>query len=162
LLRTGVEESYQDVRELLNNFRAKLEPGSLRVAIEDTVERFRRQTGCEVTLQINSAEGSPLAPDQQLQTLFILQEALSNVRKHARASHVQVQVDNLRDFKLLVRDDGEGYDPAEVAQRGEEHVGMRIMRERAARMNALIHMDSAPGQGASVSLTLPASERLAA
>ena len=162
LLRAGVEESYQDVRELLNNFRSKLEPGSLRGAIEDTVERFRRQTGCETTLKINSAEGSPLAPDQQLQTLFILQEALSNVRKHARATQVQVQVDNLRDFKLLVRDNGQGYDPAEVAKRGDEHVGMSIMRERAARMNAVIRMDSAPGQGARVSLTLPASERLAA
>ena len=162
LLRAGVEESYQDVRELLNNFRAKLEPGSLRGAIEDTVERFRRQTGCDTALQINSAEGSPLAPDQQLQTLFILQEALSNVRKHARAKHVQVQVDNLRDYKLLVRDDGQGYDPEEVAKRGDVHVGMSIMRERAARMNAMIHMDSVPGQGACVSLTLPASERLAA
>jgi two-component system nitrate/nitrite sensor histidine kinase NarX len=162
LLRTGVDESYQDVRELLNNFRTKLEPGSLRGAIEETIARFRRQTGCETALEMNIEEGSPLAPDQQLQTLFILQEALSNIRKHAMARHVHVRVDNARDFTISVRDDGQGYDPDEVERRGDAHVGMSIMRERAARMNALIRLKSAPGQGASVSLVLPASERLAA
>jgi two-component system nitrate/nitrite sensor histidine kinase NarX len=111
---------------------------------------------------MNIEEGSPLAPDQQLQTLFILQEALSNIRKHAMARHVHVRVDNARDFTISVRDDGQGYDPDEVERRGDAHVGMSIMRERAARMNALIRLKSAPGQGASVSLVLPASERLAA
>ena len=162
LLRAGVEESYQDVRELLTNYRSKLEQGDLTMNIEDTVKRFRRQTGYQTALDIQYRKGAPLAPDQQLQVLFILQEALSNVRKHSGATHVHVRVENAHDFTLAVQDDGQGYDPAEVARRGEAHVGLHIMRERAARMNARIRLESAVGQGTLVELILPASERMTA
>lgn len=162
LLRTGVAEGYQDVRELLTNFRSKLEQGDLRMAVEETIDRFRRQTGCDTVLEIQHAQGAPLALGQQLQVLFILQEALSNVRKHSGAKRVHVRIDNARDFTLEVVDDGRGYDPQEVAERTEVHVGLDIMRERAARMNAIIRLESAPGEGARVVLLLPASERLAA
>lgn len=162
LLRTGVDESYKDVRELLTNFRSKLGQGDLRDAMEDTVERFRRQTGMRTTLSFEQGEGAPLPPEQQLQVLFILQEALSNVRKHSEADQVQVQVRNNRDFSLAITDNGQGYDPAEVAQRGEAHVGLHIMRERAARMRATITMQSRPGNGTSIALMLPGAERQAA
>ncbi|QNM95145.1 type IV pili methyl-accepting chemotaxis transducer N-terminal domain-containing protein [Chitinimonas koreensis] len=159
MLRAGVDESYQDVRELLLNFRSKLGQGELRAAVEDTVARFRRQAGIEAALTINELDGAPLPPEQQLQVLFILQEALSNVRKHAQARHVTVQIGNHRDFELTIRDDGRGYDPAEVAGRGERHVGLHIMRERAARLHAVLELDARPGAGASVRLVLPQSER---
>ncbi len=162
LLRTGVDESYQDVRELLTNFRTKLSQGDLQAGIEDTVARFRRQTGIETELRFGPGAGAPLAPDEQLQVLFILQEALSNVRKHSEASHVRIDVANDRDFSLVIADDGQGYDPAEVAERGESHVGLHIMRERAARMRAVIKLESQPGAGTRVALTLPGSERQAA
>lgn len=163
LLRTGVQESYKDVRELLSNFRSKLEQGDLLAAINDTIERFRRQSGeCTASLDVEQRHGAPLAPEQQLQVLFILQEALSNIRKHARAQHVQVRVHNGRDFILTVRDDGCGFDPQALAQRGEGHIGMDIMHERAGRVGAEIVIDSAPGRGTCVTLTLPESQRQAA
>jgi two-component system nitrate/nitrite sensor histidine kinase NarX len=162
LLRTGVDESYQDVRELLINFRSKLGQGELMAAVEDTLARFRRQTGIEVALQVDDPDGAPLPPEQQLQVLFILQEALSNVRKHAHASRVDVQIRNARDFELLVRDNGEGYEAGEVAERGERHIGLHIMQERAARLNAQLTLEGRPGEGASVQLILPSSERQAA
>lgn len=162
LLRTGVDESYQDVRELLTNFRSKLSQGDLYVAIEDTVDRFRRQTGMDTELAVGERQGAPLAPDQQLQVLFILQEALSNVRKHSEAARVRVEVEDGRDFVLSISDDGQGYDAEEVAARGEAHVGLHIMRERAARLRAVIKLESRPGQGTRVLLTLPGAERLAA
>jgi two-component system nitrate/nitrite sensor histidine kinase NarX len=162
LLRTGVDESYQDVRELLTNFRSKLSQGDLYVAIEDTVDRFRRQTGMDTELAVGERQGAPLAPDQQLQVLFILQEALSNVRKHSEAARVRVEVEDGRDFVLGISDDGQGYDAEEVAARGEAHVGLHIMRERAARMRAVIKLESRPGQGTRVFLTLPGAERQAA
>lgn len=162
LLRTGVDESYQDVRELLTNFRSKLSQGDLQAAIEDTVARFRRQTAIETELTFSQGEGAPLQPEQQLQVLFILQEALSNVRKHSEAGRVRIAVENGRDFTLLIADDGQGYDPADVAERGESHVGLHIMRERAARMRAVIKLESQPGAGTRVALTLPGAERQAA
>lgn len=159
LLRTGVEESYQDVRELLINFRAKLGQGELLAAVEDTVTRFRRQTAVQVELEFLEQGGAPLPPEQQLQVLFIVQEALSNVRKHANASRVDIEIRNGRDFELLIRDNGDGFEPAEVNTRDENHVGLRIMQERAARLNAELQLDSSPGAGASVRLLLARSER---
>ncbi|WMD22440.1 type IV pili methyl-accepting chemotaxis transducer N-terminal domain-containing protein [Achromobacter seleniivolatilans] len=162
LLRTGVDESYQDVRELLTNFRSKLGQGDLQAAVEGTVERFRRQTGIQTELRFGHGEGAPLPPEQQLQALFILQEALSNVRKHSEADRVQVVVGNDRDFTLLISDNGQGYDAADVAARGDSHLGLHIMRERAARMRAVINIESQPGAGTRVALTLPGAERQAA
>ncbi|WP_454725634.1 MULTISPECIES: type IV pili methyl-accepting chemotaxis transducer N-terminal domain-containing protein [Cupriavidus] len=160
LLRGGVEESYQDVRELLLNFRSKLGHGELRQAVEDTVARFRRQSSTELALMFNDAQGGPpLQPEQQLQVLFILQEALSNVRKHARASHASVIVRNGRTFSMVVEDDGEGFDPGAPAADDQAHVGLHIMRERAARLSASLRIVAAPGTGTRVELILPRQGR---
>ncbi|WP_370552797.1 type IV pili methyl-accepting chemotaxis transducer N-terminal domain-containing protein [Cupriavidus basilensis] len=156
LLRCGVEESYQDVRELLLNFRSKLGHGELRQAVEDTVARFRRQSSTELALVFNDAQGGPpLQPEQQLQVLFILQEALSNIRKHARAAHASVIVRNGRAFSMVVEDDGEGFDPMTPAGDDQAHVGLHIMRERAARLAASLRIVAAPGTGTRVELVLP-------
>jgi len=162
LLRTGVDESYQDVRELLLNFRSKLGQGALLAAVDDTIARFRRQTGMAVLLQVDELEGAPLPPEQQLQVLFILQEALSNIRKHAHASQATVEINNRRDFEMVIRDNGRGYEPAEVAERGERHIGLHIMQERAKRLNASLVLEARPGAGVSVKLTLPQTARQAA
>ncbi|MCO4861125.1 type IV pili methyl-accepting chemotaxis transducer N-terminal domain-containing protein [Cupriavidus sp. WGlv3] len=163
MLRHGVEESYQDVRELLNNFRSRLGTGELRPAVEETVERFRRQCRTEATLAIDERGGAwPLSPEQQLQVLFILQEALSNVRKHAMAAHVAVALSHGRDFRLVVQDDGEGFDPDELATRADAHIGLSIMRERAARLGAQLHVQASPGSGVRIELVLPAGSQGAA
>ncbi|WP_454737388.1 type IV pili methyl-accepting chemotaxis transducer N-terminal domain-containing protein [Cupriavidus necator] len=161
MLRHGVEESYQDVRELLNNFRSRLGTGELRPAVEETVERFRRQCRTEAALTIDenagSGAGRPLSPEQQLQVLFILQEALSNVRKHAMAAHVAVALSHGREFRLVVQDDGEGFDPDELATRADAHIGLNIMRERAARLGAQLQVQAAAGCGVRIELILAAT-----
>lgn len=162
LLRCGVEESYQDVRELLLNFRSKLESGELRPAVEQTLSRFAQQSGIVPALRYQETGGAPLPADQQLQVLFILQEALSNVRKHAMASRVDVAITNGRDFELRIEDDGRGYDAREVAERGQAHVGLNIMRERAAYLSAQLLLEGRTGHGATVILTLPGQQRQAA
>src|SRR5690606_22306544 len=105
---------------------------------------------------------SPLAPEQQLQILFILQEALSNVRKHSQADKVEIRLENGRDFRLQVSDNGVGFDQEEASRRSSESFGRRIMHERAQRINATLELRSRPGHGTSVSLCLPAEERQAA
>lgn len=161
-LQVGIGESYQDVRELLANFRSKLEAGELRSAVADTLSRFERQTGIAVILDMEDG-GAPLPPEQQLQVLFILQEALSNVRKHAQAGKVEVSIVNERDFELRITDDGIGFDTDAAATHNEEkHIGLGIMHERAARLKAHLSIASTPGHGTRVSLRLPQQERQAA
>lgn len=160
MLQTGVTESYQDVRELLVNFRSKLEAGELRKAVEDTLARFERQAGIAVHLDMEASDGAALPPEQQLQVLFILQEALSNIRKHAHAGKVRVRIANHRDFELHIEDDGRGFDVAALDARSDsQHVGLNIMRERAARLHAKLNIDSRPGNGTRINLVLPLDER---
>lgn len=160
LLRTGVDESYQDVRELLNNFRTQLGEGGLLDAAEEAVARFRRQTGIEVSLRSDGLTGgAPLTRVQQLEALFILQEALSNVRKHAEAGKIDIHLSNRTDFRMEITDDGIGYDPDSLADRPEGHFGRRIMQERARRMGATLTVSTAPGKGVSIVLELPAGRR---
>nr|WP_315595423.1 type IV pili methyl-accepting chemotaxis transducer N-terminal domain-containing protein [uncultured Cupriavidus sp.] len=154
LLRHGVEESYQDVRELLHNFRSRLTTGDLRPAVEETVARFRRQCRTEATLAMDDP-GLPLQPEHQLQVLFILQEALSNVRKHAMAEHVSITLQHGRVFRLVVQDDGDGFDADRLEIPDTSHVGLHIMRERAARLGAELAIDTRPGLGVRIELTLP-------
>lgn len=161
LLRAGVQESYEDVRELLHNFRSRLVEGNLIAALETTVEKFQRQTGIAAEL-IADVDGAPFPREQQLQLLFIVQEALSNVRKHADATKVVVRLQDRHDFALVIEDNGTGFDPAQLDDTGEAHVGIHIMRERAQRIDAALVVSSVPGVGTSITLTLPQALRRAA
>ena len=161
LLRAGVQESYEDVRELLLNFRTRLQDSTLESEMRNVAAKFQRQTGVHTNIEF-TGNGAQLAPEQQLQILFILQEALSNIRKHAQASEVKVRVENTRDFSLVVEDDGTGFDFENIHNKGDGHVGLRIMQERAQRLAAQFDIVSEPGRGTTVSLYLQGSERLVA
>lgn len=161
LFEAGVKESYDDVRELLNNFRSKLSE-SLGQAVSSLLDKFRKQTGMRVELRSTGA-GAPLMPEQQLQILFILQEALSNVRKHAEASQVTVSLsDDGEVFVLSVLDNGVGFDLDTVRNKGDGHFGLSIMQERAQRAGLQLDIESTPEAGTLVSLLLPRARRLAA
>jgi two-component system nitrate/nitrite sensor histidine kinase NarX len=157
-LRAGVEESYQDVRELLHNFRTRLQEGNLVSSLETVVDKFRRQSGIEVEMAADS-DGAPFPREHQLQLLFIVQEALSNVRKHAGAGRVWLRLTDGEDFALSIRDDGHGFDPQALDKLGGAHVGITIMRERAQRIGARLDVQSAPGAGTEVLLHLARAER---
>lgn len=160
-LRAGVEESYQDVRELLQNFRTRLQEGNLAQSLEVAVDKFRRQTGIPVEVQAD-IDGAPFPREQQLQLLFIVQEALSNVRKHAGASLVKIRLRDDHDFMLSIEDNGKGFEPAQLAGKSDEHVGIHIMGERARRIDAQLDVSSTPGAGTTVRLHLPRAQRRAA
>jgi two-component system nitrate/nitrite sensor histidine kinase NarX len=160
-LQAGVQESYDDVRELLVNFRSRLAEGDLIASLENTVEKFRRQTGI-ATVFIADADGAPFPREQQLQVLFIVQEALSNIRKHAMASAVEIRLTDRHHFALTIHDNGVGFDAGILHDKSERHVGLNIMHERAQRIHASLDVTSARGGGATVTLNLPYEQRLAA
>lgn len=153
----GVRESYADVRELLMHFRTRTNAEDIEPALMSTLHKFEHQTGLKATLKIEG-EGLPLAPDTQIQVLHIVQEALSNVRKHANARQVWLDVQKQPQWRLEVRDDGLGF-PNEDGPRDETHVGLRIMAERAEHLGANFEVLSTPGRGTSVVLTMPAPPR---
>jgi two-component system nitrate/nitrite sensor histidine kinase NarX len=151
-LDVGVRESINDVRELLVHFRTRTNTEDIEQALQQTLQKFEHQTGLPARLDVRG-EGLPLPADVQVQVLHVVQEALSNARKHAGASHIGLEVRKGQRWRFVVRDDGSGFNPNQV--RGESHVGLKIMRERAARIGAEVVVTSSPGQGTTVSLTLP-------
>jgi two-component system, NarL family, nitrate/nitrite sensor histidine kinase NarX len=151
-LDAGLKESINDVRELLVHFRTRTNTDDIEAALQETLQKFQHQTGLPARLHLEG-EGLPLPADVQVQVLHVLQEALSNVRKHAGASHVSLDVHKGARWRFVVRDNGAGFEPRQ--RLGENHVGMKIMRERAERIGASVDLVSSPGQGTTVSLTLP-------
>ena len=160
-LRAGVQESYEDVRELLQNFRSRLAEGNLVHSLEATVEKFRRQTAIAVEVHADG-DGAPLPREHQLQILFIVQEALSNIRKHAGASRVDIRFSDQQDIALTIQDNGVGFDARHLLQNSESHPGLKIMRERAQRIGAQFTLASQPGAGTTVSMHLARAQRHAA
>lgn len=158
-IREGVQESYDDVRELLTHFRARVrDKEDIGVALRQMLVRFGAQSGL-VTGFADEGTGVPLPAESQLQVLHILQEALSNVRKHAAATRVELAVHRDGIYRFVVRDDGRGFDVGAAANADETHIGLRIMRERAQRIGAHVEVDSQSGRGTTVTLFLPVGQK---
>ena len=151
----GVRESYGDVRELLLHFRTRTNAEDIEPALMTTLQKFEHQSGIKTHLNL-AGHGLPLPPDLQIQVLHIVQEALSNVRKHAHASQVWLDVQQQPNWRFEVRDDGIGFAHGDDAL-DQTHVGLRIMSERAERIGAALEVISTRGQGCSVVLVLPAA-----
>lgn len=152
-LDTGLRESIGDVRELLVHFRTRTNTDDIGQALQETLQKFQHQTGLPAHLQVHG-DGLPLPPDVQVQVLHVLQEALSNVRKHAGATQVDLEVFKGARWRFLVRDNGVGFDMGR--NHDQSHVGMKIMRERAEGIGAQVEVVSRPGGGTTATLTLPA------
>ena len=152
----GVRESYGDVRELLLHFRTRANAEDIEPALQTTLRKFEHQSGLQASLQMQG-QGLPLAPDLQIQVLHILQEALSNVRKHARAQpglagRAAAAALALRGARRRHRLPDRTTPAAD-----ETHVGLRIMPSVPSASAPQLEVMSTPGRGTSVVLTLAAA-----
>ncbi len=151
-IREGIQESYDDVRELLVHFRTRIGNTDIETALRSAIEKFEGQTGIKVTFKMMGTVPN-LQPEHVLQMMHIVQESFSNVRKHAKASHIDVELICAEQCMIKIRDNGIGFDTSVDA--GDTHVGLRIMRERAHKIGAELTFDSAPAQGTGICLILP-------
>lgn len=159
-IREGVQESYDDVRELLTHFRARVRhEEDIGMALRQMLARFGAQSGL-VTEFSDSGTGVPLSAEAQQQVLHILQEALSNVRKHSGATRVSLGLRREATYRFTVSDDGCGFDAEAASDEAETHIGLRIMRERAQRIGAQVDVKSRPGSGTTVTLLLPVGQHV--
>jgi two-component system nitrate/nitrite sensor histidine kinase NarX len=154
-LRRAMAQANADLRELLTNYRLKIDDAGLVPTIASLVERFGRETGIAVFFQ-NECRSLALTPAQEIQVFFIVQEALTNIRKHSGARNVRVLLNNEDDlYTVLIEDDGLGMADAAEELPGE-HAGLAIMRERAERLHGQIVIESEPGEGTRIVLMLTA------
>ncbi len=155
--RSTARGSLDEARRVVQDLRPDLlEQHSLPDAVERTAGHWREESGIPVRITIT---GTPLTlhPDIEVTVLRAVQEALSNVRKHARASCVEVTLSYMEDVLILdVQDDGLGLDGARPSRFGGGY-GLQAMRERAAACGGELTLESEPGEGTTVVLSIPIS-----
>jgi len=168
--RAAVEERHtlrragDELRYLARRLRSRdLEAEDLARALRARVGEFADRTGIDARLQAGISGASLGAPVEHAAFRFV-QEALANAERHSGAQHVTVEL-ILCDGELRcsVVDDGCGFDPQEVAPRQEagEAIGLLSMSERAAALGGSMQLETSPGSGARLTLTVPVSEAYA-
>lgn len=154
-----------ETRELISNLMIVGLPAEGFVpTLRQTLTNFEKHTGLRTILEIDKEAQSLCNPDILepaviVQLLRITQEALANVRKHAQhPSRVVVRlVSEKCQLRLIILDDGAGFDLASIQPGDGKHFGLQIMRQRAARIGAQFSIFSNIGQGTRVELYLPVS-----
>ena len=151
-LRRAMTQANADLRDLLTNYRLKIDESGLVQTIANLVERFGRETGIAVFFQ-NECRALALTPAQEIQVFYIIQEALTNIRKHSDAHNVRIMLNNEDDlYTVLIEDDGLGM--ADIA-RSRLPASMRALRSCAsapARLPGQIVIESEPGEGTRIVL----------
>jgi len=155
----GLEEATRalsaQVREAILGLRTSVAPNQpLASILESFAAEFAIQAGLQVTFTGAPELGSALSTATRYQVVRIAQEAMSNVRRHARASGIVVELhEEAGTLTLTVRDDGSGFDP--VAVEGTGRFGMKTMAERARAVGGTLEVVSAHGAGTTVRARIP-------
>lgn len=154
-IKDGIRESYDNVRQLLLSFRAPLRLESFSHHLEELIKRFQQQTHIEISTMVD-ASNINLSDKEKLEVVLIIQEALSNVRKHANATKVALQIYSESDAHVIkVIDNGQGFAEEILRDKSLEHVGLMIMEERAQKINGKLNLRSQLGEGTELCLVIP-------
>lgn len=146
-------ETYQDARQAIDGLRVSPDKEGLPGWLEGLADEFGELSGLQVTVACADVP-VPVPPEIQAQLIRIVQEALSNVRKHSCASQVWIDCATVdSDLVMEVRDDGQGFAPEDVTT--VSRYGLRGMRERAELIGADFQVESRPQQGAVIRVRLP-------
>jgi signal transduction histidine kinase len=162
-LEDASHDLFIDVRETILGLQM-VGQGDIHLSemLRDYTARFSQLSGLAVEIDVSpEAEDIELSAETELQLLRIVQEALTNVRKHAAATGAHVSFTVLDDcLELKVTDNGQGFRPDEIGRDlPRTHFGLDIMRERAEAIGASLSLQSRPEAGVSVTLRLPIGER---
>jgi signal transduction histidine kinase len=152
---------FVEVREAILGLKMAGDDGAgLTAMLKEFTVQFTRLSGLPVELTFTPAvESLTLTAETELQLLRIVQESLTNVRKHASATKVQIRMQIDDDtMALTVSDNGQGFDPDRVRADHRPHFGLSTMRERAEAIGAAFSLDSRPGAGTHISVRLPLEE----
>ncbi len=157
-LKSVIDQSIKELRRVIFDLQPPaLGQFGLLGALHQYLQIFETDTGIACSFQI---EGTPITlPRGYDITLYrVIQEALANVRKHAQATRVDVALRfQLDDLRLEIKDDGKGFDVAKVLEsaRSVERLGLSGMKDRAETLGGTMVIETAPGAGTCVALTLP-------
>ncbi len=161
-LKRIAKEAYTDVREAIFNLRSTMPSGyGLVPVLKEYLAEYRAHCGIDAQLAVEDAYLAMFPAEVEVQVNRIIQEALTNVRKHSGASKVWVRFErDNHHVKIRIEDDGKGFDPAQLKQDGQRHFGLQIMRERAESVGGELEIDSQIGCGTRVTLQVAMFPRI--
>jgi PAS domain S-box-containing protein len=154
--RTLLEDSMARLKALAIELRPpELDVLGLHAALRQHFSRVTKTSG--IRIQFREALGPIQVPANAATTLFrIVQEALTNAIAHGHAKQVNVRVDaSKEDISLSVHDNGEGFDWSAIGEQDTSRMGLRVMQEMAAFAGGAFSVDSGPGKGTTVRVSLP-------
>jgi two-component system nitrate/nitrite sensor histidine kinase NarX len=162
-MQDALGEAYADLRELLAQFRSRMDPLGLAHALQGITTGFQDRTGIALTLENRLAEPN-LSVDEEANVFHIVQEALANVARHSGAKRARLVMEERGgEYEFTVEDDGVGLFALGSRPGGDDqpglrhHLGVNIMRERAQRLAGRIEIANLPGRGARLRLVFPAN-----
>jgi two-component system nitrate/nitrite sensor histidine kinase NarX len=154
------DEAYKDVREAILGLRETVrEDAGLEGSLRDYLRKYSRQTGIAASLTCEGDTRRALTPRAEVQLLRVVQEALTNTRKHSQAHRAIVRINCGPDCTTLeIEDDGVGFELGAVAGSMEGGFGLASMRERVEQIGGTLDVHTAPSQGTRIVVRLDAEE----
>lgn len=157
--RDTARASLGEARRLVMALRpAQLEGVSLVEALKRVAKRWGGETGVKTEFTVTGAPEA-LHPEIEVTLLRAMQEALTNVLKHAQADQVNVTLSYMEDQVALdIQDDGVGFDRDKSVRAPDQNgsgLGLRTMRERVGQLGGEVIIESHPGQGTTVAILIP-------
>jgi signal transduction histidine kinase len=121
-----------------------------------------KHSGLSIDYHFSSSSGLARLPGRVEISLFrIAQEAITNIQRHAKASNASVVVLRQRhETTLLIEDDGQGFDPSILSEKGDKCLGLLGMRERVALLGGSVVIETIPGEGTTIRAKIPNEEDL--
>jgi two-component system nitrate/nitrite sensor histidine kinase NarX len=153
-IESSIDEANSELRALIAHFRLPMGEHSLTASVEQIVERFKADTDdVQIYLQKELPNTSLPAPIE-LQVTRIIQEALTNARKHSEAKVVRVWIrgDDDGHYFVLIEDDGIGLAERQKQNTKGEHVGLSVMQDRASRIGGTLSIEGEAGEGVQIRL----------
>jgi signal transduction histidine kinase len=156
LMQRTVEQAGREARRMMASLQTSTHGHrTLKERVRQVVERFVEERGMEIELRVETGEPIREPLEVREQVVRVVREALTNVHKHARSSRATVTLEQHGGQAIVcVQDDGPGFDVNSSASE-QHHFGLKVMKTRAERIGGELSVDSAPGQGTTVTLHWP-------
>lgn len=157
-LKQVASQAYTNVREAIFSLRTIVssELGLVPV-LQDYLAEYKSHYGLDASLLVDSDFPTTLSTEVMIQVIRVIQEALTNARKHAQASQVRVRFERMDGTgRIIVQDNGRGFDPNTPRENGGQHCGLGIMRERMQGVGGTLDIDTTLGKGTRIIMNLPA------